>query len=60
MKNQTITYRTVDLIDKVRCLKLNYIYFLLTSDDLKFRIDRPQRMIILEILNWLYADQDKT
>ena len=28
-----------------------FIYFLLTSDDLNFRIDRPQRMIIFEILN---------
>ena len=31
-------------------LKVNYI-FLLTLDDLNFRIDRPQRMIILENLN---------
>ena len=51
----------IDLIDTVsRCLKLNYIYFLLTSEDLNFRIDRPQRMIIVEILNWLYAARDKT
>ena len=32
----------------------------MTSDDLNFRIDRPQRMIILENLNWLYAAQNKT
>ena len=34
--------------------------FLLTSDDLNFRNDRPQRIIILENLNWLYAARDKT
>ena len=41
------------LIDTVsRCLKLNLcIYYLLNPDDLNFRIDRPQRMIIPENLN---------
>ena len=33
--------------------------FLLASDDLNFRIDRPQGIIILENLNWLYAARDK-
>ena len=51
----------VDLIDTVsRCLKLNYVYFLSTSDDMNFRIDRRQRLIVLENLNWLYAARDKT
>ena len=36
------------------------MYFLLTSDDLNFRIDRPERMIALDNLNWLYAARDKT
>ena len=50
----------VHFINSVRrCLKLNYIFFM-TSDDLSFRIDRPQRMIILENLNWLYAAPEKS
>ena len=68
VKIKTITYRSlqsinVNLIDTVSIFsKLNYIYIysLLTSDDLNFRMNRPQRMIILEIFNWIYAAQDKT
>ena len=38
-----------------------FIYIiLLNSDDLKFRIDRPQRMIILENLSLIYTARDKT
>ena len=37
-----------------------FFFFFMTSDDLSFRIDRPQRMIILENLNWLYAAPDKS
>ena len=36
------------------------IFLILTSDDLNFRIDRSQRMIILENLNWLYTTRGKS
>ena len=37
------------------------LYIILsTSDDLNFRTDKPQRLIGLENLNWLYAAMDKT
>ena len=49
----TLSTRSADV-------KLNYYYLFIDFRWFEFRIYRPQRMIVLENLNWIYTARDKS